>query len=82
MAFGFFERERGNQLLEQAVSETGDTIRVLSGGGLHPEAVALLAEAQRLAERAASSLFNRRGLTRKAIKTQELARSQLIEVRK
>src|SRR6266850_7306928 len=81
-ALGFFERARGLQLLEQAVSETGDSIRVLSGGGLHPDAVARLVEAQRLAERAASSLFNRRALTREAITAQELARSQLIEVRK
>src|SRR6267142_300216 len=81
-ALNFLERARGLQLLEQAVSETGDSIRVLSGGGLHPEAVARLVEAQRLAERAASSLFNRRALTREAITAQELARSQLIEVRK
>jgi hypothetical protein len=81
-ALGFLERARGLQLLEQAVSETGDSIRVLSGGGLHPEAVARLVEAQRLAERAASSLFSRRALTREAITAQELARSQLIEVRK
>jgi mono/diheme cytochrome c family protein len=81
-ALDFRERARGLQLLEQAVSETGDSIRVLSGGGLHPEAVARLVEGQRLAERAASSLFNRRALTREAITAQELARSQLIEVRK
>jgi mono/diheme cytochrome c family protein len=81
-ALNFLERAGGLQLLEQAVSETGDSIRVLSGGGLHPEAVARLVEAQRLAERAASSLFNRRALTREAITAQELARSQLIEVRK
>ena len=81
-ALGFLERAQGLQLLEQAVSETGDSIRVLSGGGLHPEAVARLVEAQRLAERAASSLFSRRALTREAITAQELARSQLIEVRK
>jgi len=81
-ALGFLERAQGLQLLEQAVSETGDSIRVLSGGGLHPGAVARLVEAQRLAERAASSLFSRRALTREAITAQELARSQLIEVRK
>src|SRR6266850_655385 len=81
-ALGFFERAPAEPLLKQAVSETSDSIRVLSGGGLHPEAVARLVEAQRLAERAASSLFNRRALTREAITAQELARSQLIEVRK
>jgi hypothetical protein len=81
-ALGFFEREQGEQLLKRAVSETGDSIEVLAGGGLHPEAVAQLVEARRLAERAASSLFNRRGLTREAIQALELARAQLIEVRK
>jgi len=82
VALGFFEREQGEQLLKRAVSETGDSIEVLTGGGLHPEAVAQLVEARRLAERAASSLFNRRGLTREAIQALELARAQLIEVRK
>jgi copper homeostasis protein CutC len=81
-ALGFFGRAQAEPLLKRAVAETGDSIEVLSGGGLHPEAVAQLVEAQRLAERAASSLFNRRGLTRSAIKAQERARSQLIEVRK
>jgi len=81
-ALGFFEREQAEPLLKRAISETGDSIEVLAGGGLHPEAVAQLVEARRLAERAARSLFNRRGLTREAIQAQELARSQLIEVRK
>jgi hypothetical protein len=81
-AFGFFERGPADQLLKRAVSETGDSISVLAGGGLHPEAVAHLVESRRLAERAAGSLFNRRGLTRRAIEAQEQARAQMVEAQK
>ena len=81
-ALGFFERAPADRLLKRAVSETGDSISVLAGGGLHPEAVAHLVESRRLAERAAGSLFNRRGLTRRAIQAQEQARAQMIEAQK
>ena len=81
-ALGFFERAPADQLLKRAVSETGDSISVLTCGGLHPEAVAHLVEARRLAERAAGSLFNRRGLTRQAIQAQEQARAQMIEAQR
>jgi copper homeostasis protein CutC len=65
-------------LLERAVSETGDSIRVLEGGGLHPEAVAHLKKAKGLAEKAACSLFKRRSLTKRAIEEQASARRQLV----
>lgn len=78
-ALGFFEHARARPLLRRAIEETGDAIRVLEGGGLHPEAVADLDEARTLTERAAGSLFNRRGLTREAIAAQEKARAQIIE---
>lgn len=81
-ALGFFERARARQLLRRAIDETGDSIRVLEGGGLHPEAVAQLHPARRLAERAADSFFGRRGFTRDAIEAQERARALLVEVRK
>ncbi len=75
---GFAEREEALRLLRFAVHETNDSIRVLAGGGLHPEAVAELTQAKSLTERAATSLFGRRRLTREAIRAQERARSRMI----
>src|SRR3990172_327765 len=67
------------ELLDRAMSETGDSIRVLEGGGLHPEAVARLQEAKRLTQKANRSIFSRRKLTRKAIEEQQRARAFLVE---
>src|SRR5919106_2731495 len=53
---GFAERTEARQLLRQAVSETEDAVRVLEGGGLHPDAVVHLQDARALANKAASSL--------------------------
>ncbi len=75
---GFFEGTEARRLLARAIRETEDSIRVLRGGGLHPDAVAHLEEAKRLAERAASSLFARRGLTERAIQEQKEARARLV----
>jgi hypothetical protein len=66
-------------LLDRALSETGDSIRVLEGGGLHPEAVARLQEAKRLTKKANRSIFFRRTLTREAIEEQQRARAFLVE---
>jgi hypothetical protein len=49
------------------VHETKDSISVLEGGGLHPEAVARLREAKRLTKKASRSFFFRKKLTREAI---------------
>ena len=54
------------RLLNQAVSETVDSIRVLEGGGLHPAAVAYLKQAKELTEKAACSFFRREHLTQQA----------------
>jgi len=81
-ALGFFEGERAKPLLMRAANEARDATAVLAGAGLHPQAVALLDESGKLTERAESSLFSRRGLTREAIKVQEQARAQMIEERK
>ena len=78
-AFGFLERARAKPLLRRATNEIDDSIAVLSGGGLHPAAVAQLTAASRLAERAANSFFGRRSLTREAIQALERARAELIE---
>jgi hypothetical protein len=76
---GFFERDRGHELLERANHETEDGISVLAGGGLHPEAVAELVTARQLTRRATASLFNRRGLTRDAKAAHARARALLTQ---
>jgi mono/diheme cytochrome c family protein len=81
-ALGFFERADAKRLLRLAAAETADGIAVLAGGGLHPEAVADLEDAQRLIDRAAGAFFGRRSLTRDAIRAQERAHARMIEERK
>jgi mono/diheme cytochrome c family protein len=81
-AFGFFDGARAMPILLRAANETRDATTVLAGGGLHPEAVAHLREAERLIRRAANAFFGRRGATRDAIRAQEIARAAMIEVRK
>jgi len=70
------ERQR---LLERAAHETADSARVLAGGGLHPEAVAHLREAERLVAKAKASEFFKRKHTEKAIREQQTARALLVE---
>ena len=65
--------------LARSVDETKDSIRVLKGGGLHPDAVAHLREAKRLTKKASRSLFFRKKLTREAIDEQLKARAFLVE---
>ncbi len=77
---GFAERADDRELLKRAVSETQDSIKVLEGGGLHPEAVAHLQKAKKLAEKAHSSFFRRNSLAQQAIDELRIARVQLIEV--
>lgn len=71
--------EGAKELLRQALSETEDSIRVLEGGALDPEAVTHLREARRLTEKAVHSLFFRRKHTRAAILEQQKARAFLVE---
>ena len=73
------QQKEAKALLKRSISETRDSIRVLEGGGLHPEAVAHLQEAKRLTEKAARSLFFRDRLTTQAIEEQNKARAQLVE---
>jgi hypothetical protein len=76
----FFEQRECKKLLEQVIQETEDSITVLSGAGLHPEAVAHLRKARRLIENAVTgSFFSRRSLARQAISEQKKAREQLVE---
>jgi len=76
---GFAERKEARELLKRAVSETRDSIKVLDGAGLHPEAVTHLQKAKKLAEKATRSFFRRHALTKEAIDEQRKARAQLTE---
>jgi hypothetical protein len=76
---GFADRAVAQELLERAVSETQDSIKVLDGAGLHPEAVAHLQKASKLAQKAVRSFFKRDALARQAIDEQRKARAQLTE---
>jgi hypothetical protein len=71
--------EQGVRLLDLAVAETEDSIMVLSGGGLHPEAVEPLKEALRLTRKAKRSVFSKSRLARQAIEQLEKARDELVE---
>ena len=76
---GFAERAEDRTLLKRAVRETQDSIKVLDGGGLHPEAVAHLQKAKEFAGKAEGSLFRRRALVQQAVDELRHARAQLIE---
>ncbi len=76
---GFAERKESKQLLLRAVSETKDSLGVLEGGGLHPEAVAHLQDSKELANKAARSFFGRRGLIKQAIERQRKAHAELVD---
>ena len=71
--------EQGKRLLDQAAAETKDSITVLSGGGLHPQAVKHLEEALRLTNKARCSWFSKSRLARQAIEEQQKARNELVE---
>ena len=75
---GFSEHAEAKRALRRAANETQDSIRVLAGGGLHPEAVAELERAWRLTEQAARSSFARQERIREAIAAQEKARAELV----
>ncbi|WP_372526731.1 hypothetical protein [Piscinibacter sp.] len=65
--------------LQQAISETGDGIRVLTEGGLHPQAVLYLEQSLRLSRHAAHSWFRRADLLGEAIAAQKSARAELVQ---
>jgi hypothetical protein len=77
--FGFSQGDEARELILQAVIETEQSIKVLEGGRLHPEAVTLLKESKKLAKKASGSFFRRNSLTQKAIDKLTEARAQLIE---
>jgi mono/diheme cytochrome c family protein len=79
-ARGFSHREEAKRTIKRAVAEIDDGIRVLTGGGLSPDAVAPLEEAKRLSEKAARSWLSRKSLARQAIEALDRARDALVEV--
>ncbi|MGQ0656877.1 MAG: hypothetical protein ACT4NU_02105 [Chromatiales bacterium] len=74
----FPEREQAKASLQRAIDETEDSIRVLEGGGLHPEAVAHLKEALSNTGKAMRSFLARRNFIRKAIDEQKQARDLIV----
>jgi mono/diheme cytochrome c family protein len=71
--------KEGEELLDLAIAESEDSIGVLKGGGLHPEAVQLLKESKKLIKKAKRRLFSRGRYAREAIEKQEDARNELVE---
>lgn len=71
--------EQITRSIRQAAQETQDTIRVLSGGGLHPQAVQYLEEALRLIRKAEHGVLFRSKQAQEAIRQLEKARAELIE---
>ena len=71
--------ERTKESLRQAVAETQDAATVLSGGGLHPKAVASLRAAERLARKSGDSFFFKKRFAREAIVELKKARADLVE---
>ena len=65
--------------LPRVLEETGDAVRVLAGGGLHPKAVTQLEEVLRLTEQARHAFFGAHKHIRAAILEQKKARAQIIE---
>jgi hypothetical protein len=64
--------------LRQAIAETGDSIGVLLGGGLHPDAVQYLEQARDAAERATHGSFRKSEYLSQAIAAQKSARAELM----
>jgi mono/diheme cytochrome c family protein len=69
---------QAEESLKLAVRRTEDSIRVLEGGGLHPEAVAHLKEARTQERRAARSVFFKGRHIRAAIRELQAARGLLV----
>lgn len=77
-ALGIFEHAKAKELLRVAAAETNDAVAVLTGGGLHPQAVAELRQALRHIEDASKRLF-RGGIVREAIQAHARARAELVQ---
>lgn len=76
---GLFEGKRSEALLKRALVDTGDAVRVLAGGGLHPQAVLELERARAATEAARNNLLGRRRQLERATAALDAARAQMIE---
>lgn len=70
--------ESRRQLLTRALNETRDGIRVLKGGGLHPDAVAHLQKAKTLTRKAAKAAFFGNKHAREAVEELKEARALIV----
>jgi mono/diheme cytochrome c family protein len=70
--------EESEAALVRGIADTADAIRVLSEVRLHPDAIGLLAEAQRLARQAQASHFQRHGLLGRVNGELGKARAELV----
>jgi hypothetical protein len=75
----FPDQGKAKELLERAVHETEDSIRVLTEASLHPEAVSHLQASTRLTREAIHRLFFSHSLAAKAIAEQKKALDLLVE---
>jgi len=75
----FLGNEIFDQLPDRAIHETEDSIMVLSGGGLHPVAVAHLKESRRLIKKAIKKHSSSISLLNEAINEQKKARAEISE---
>jgi len=70
---------RAQALIGRALPEIRDAIGVLANAGLHPQAVAHLEDARKLARKAGRSFFARRDQTQGAMAALQRARAELME---
>ena len=75
----FSGNEEFARLLKRAGNETNDAVRVLTCGGLHPEAVAHLRKSLVLIEKAEKKKSERTQFIKDALSELELARTELIQ---
>lgn len=70
--------ESRRELLARALNETVDSIRVLKGGGLHPDAIAHLKKAKKLIRKAAKAVFFGNKHARLAVEELQEARALVV----
>lgn len=77
---GVFDFRGHASFVQRALHEIDDAIAVLAGGGLHPDAVAPLAQARAASEQARGSFFRRASLLQRALHALDAARARLIDM--
>ncbi len=74
----FLAGEHPDDLAKRSINDIDDAIMVLSGAGLHPEAVAKLKNARRRMESASAKPSDRIKLAKKALTSLDMARKSMI----